>query len=328
MGGVGLGAASSGGASPGAGGAAAGGTGGEPGEPKLGAPYPVVLAHGFFGFEEFAGIDFVTYFFEVKEHLVAQGEPNVFTTAVDPFNSSDYRGAQLLDQIEDILEETGHEKVIIIGHSQGGLDARVVASLRPDLVDAAVLYATPNRGTRVADAVLGLIPGQAASNLVDWLVNLVARPLYDANGKTTSLSAPMELFSEPGIADFNARYPDATGVKYYSLTGRSDRHRGGTVCDTPDAPPFVTQFDAETDPIDPLFALPEALLDGSLGVGEPNDGLVTVSSAKWGTFLGCLPADHLDEIGHLIGDNPGFGNQFDHKDLFVDLIAYLRARGH
>jgi hypothetical protein len=30
------------------------------------------------------------------------------------------------------------------------------------------------------------------------------------------------------------------------------------------------------------------------------------------TAAGCVPADHLDEIGHLLGDHPGLGNDFDH----------------
>src|SRR5262249_55090056 len=30
---------------------------------------------------------------------------------------------------------------------------------------------------------------------------------------------------------------------------------------------------------------------------NPNDGAVRVSSAKWGKFRGCYPADHGDEIG-------------------------------
>ena len=35
----------------------------------LGPPYPIVLAHGFFGFEQFAGVDFATYFYGVKDYL-------------------------------------------------------------------------------------------------------------------------------------------------------------------------------------------------------------------------------------------------------------------
>src|SRR5688572_4187672 len=46
-----------------------GGTGG--GDIVDEGPYPIVLAHGFFGFEEFAGVDFVTYFYGVREDLAA-----------------------------------------------------------------------------------------------------------------------------------------------------------------------------------------------------------------------------------------------------------------
>src|SRR5262245_21836505 len=91
--------------------------------PKLGPPYPIVLAHGFFGFENFAGIDAITYFYGVKDELAKNGETLVFTPAVDPFNDSKTRGAQLLAEIEKILAQTGHAKVNLIGHSQGGLDA-------------------------------------------------------------------------------------------------------------------------------------------------------------------------------------------------------------
>ncbi|HZO13978.1 MAG TPA: triacylglycerol lipase, partial [Polyangiaceae bacterium] len=82
-------------------------------EEKLGPPYPIVLAHGFFGFEDFAGLDFVNYFYGVKEHLSEHGEKLVFTPDVDPFNSSVHRGAQLAAEVQDILAVTGHEKVIL-----------------------------------------------------------------------------------------------------------------------------------------------------------------------------------------------------------------------
>ncbi len=68
-------------------------------------------------------------------------------------------------------------------------------------------------------------------------------------------------------------------------------------------------------------------LDGGLGQPDANDGLVRVKDARWGTFLGCVPADHLDEVGQLFGDSAGIGNQFAHKELYVELAKYLRAQG-
>src|SRR5258708_1748861 len=42
--------------------ASSAGTGGQGGGMVNGPPYPFVLAHGFFGFEKFAGLDFETYY--------------------------------------------------------------------------------------------------------------------------------------------------------------------------------------------------------------------------------------------------------------------------
>ena len=52
------------------------------------------------------------------------------------------------------------------------------------------------------------------------------------------------------------------------------------------------------DVVDPLFGLFWPRIQEEEG---PNDGLVSVESAKWGIFQGCVPADHIDEVG-LIGD--------------------------
>lgn len=294
----------------------------------LGPPYPIVLCHGFFGFDDFAGAGFLTYFYEVREHLGAQGEVLVFTPEVDPFNSSEVRGEMLIARVEEILATTGHAKVNLIGHSQGGLDARYVASVRPDLVASVTTYATPNRGSPISDVVLGLVSDSRLQSLADALVRLIGAPLYDAAGEETSVVTALRQFSTPGIEEFNAMYPDDPSVAYYSLTGRTDLHDGGSDCDATDIPPFVSRYRRELDPVDLLLDIPEQIVDGGLGESEPNDGLVTVNSARWGRFLGCVPADHLDEVGQLLGDSPGLGNGFDYQMLFTDLVAFLRAEGH
>ncbi len=311
-----------------------GGTGGEPEPELLGAPYPIILSHGFFGFEEFAGVGFATYFYQVKEHLENNGVTHVFTPAVDPYNNSTARGELLIAHIEEILAETGHAKVNIIGHSQGGLDARMVASTRPDLVASVMTVATPHLGTEIADAVVGIIPGPISEEIVDWLVKLVAAPLWDEAGNETSLMEAMRLFSTPGIAEFNALYPDSAGVGYYSITGRSGNHRGGEDCEPDISVSFVSDYSDERDPIDALLSIPEALLDGGVVTGGsifddfPNDGLVRAKNSQWGTFLGCVPADHLDEIGHLFGDRPGLLNDWKYKDFWLDLVEYIRDEGY
>lgn len=297
-------------------------------EERLGPPYPIVLAHGFFGFDDFAGAGFFNYFHGVRDHLAEQGEPLVFTPTVDPFNDSTERGAMLAERIEAILAETGHAKVNIVGHSQGGLDARVVASTRPELVASVTTIATPHQGSEIADVVLRLVPDDRFRELVDALVRLIGAAIYDDVGDETSVVAGLRQFSRPGIAEFNARYTNVVGVDYHSIAGRTDLHGGGADCRVGDAPAFVARWDRYRDPVDPLLALPEAIVDGGLASEAPNDGLVRVRDAKHGRFLGCVPADHLDEVGQLLGDRPGFGNEFDHLAFYAELVAWLREQGH
>ena len=72
----------------------------------------------------------------------------------------------------------------------------------------------------------------------------------------------------------------------------------------------------------------ELIISPNLFDPVANDGLVPVESAKWGTFLGCVPADHLDEIGQIGGLPPGLGNDWRHKPFYVSLVSYLRAHGY
>lgn len=290
-------------------------------------PYPIILAHGFFGFESFAGIDAVTYFFGVRDDLAQIGE-HVYTPAVDPFNDSEVRGAQLLDHIEAVLAETGAAKVNLIGHSQGGLDARFAAAMRPDLVASVTTISTPHRGTPVADIALGLTDHGPLPDVLDAVTRIFGGPLYDAVGNETSIARAARQLSTRGAADFNAAYPDAPGVAYYSIAGRTALHRGGDDCAAADPPAFVIRWSDDVDPVDPLLALIEPVLAGNPFDRTANDGLVPVPSARWGTFLGCVPADHLDEMGQLLGDLPGLINPFRHRTLYRDLVDELRARGH
>lgn len=299
----------------------AGGAGGSAPE----GPYPIVLAHGFFGFEEFAGVDFATYFYGVKQYLADHGEAAVFTPAVDPFNDSTTRGAQLAAYVDQVLAQTGAAKVVIIGHSQGGLDARVVAHDHPEKVAAVVTLATPHNGSPVADIALGITENDAASDIIDDLVNLIGAPLYDQIGGETSVSDALYQFSTPGITAFNATYTDAPNTFYASVAGRTDYELGGQACAADYELPIVHEWRQAEDPTEPLFFISEALLDGN--GSDANDGLVRVMDAKRGEFWGCVPADHMDEIGQLFGDDPGFTNPFDHQKLFLALVVELRSRG-
>ncbi|MEZ4256692.1 MAG: alpha/beta fold hydrolase [Polyangiales bacterium] len=294
-----------------------------------GAPYPVVLCHGFFGFDDFANAGFFNYFYKVRETLVGRGHL-VFTPTVDPFNDSTVRAEELIKKIEIIVAETGYPRVNLIGHSQGGLDVRAVAALRPDLVESVTTYGTPNTGLALANALHGAKPWDPIRGVLDALVKVVGRPVWgDEIDKETSLAAALDTLSQDGIDAFNAEYPDVPGMAYYSIAGRTDWQQGGPECyPTAGRPDFISKWDRELDPVDPFLAVAEAISDGGLGNPYANDGFIRVTEATWGQFLGCIPADHLDQVGQLIGDSPGLGNDFDHIEFFSDLIDWLHQAGH
>ena len=76
-----------------------------------------------------------------------------------------------------------------------------------------------------------------------------------------------------------------------------------------------------------LLAPLTAFLEGSDPVHLVNDGLVTVQSARWGTFIGCYPADHFDEVGQIAHTGPNPESGFDHVVLYRDLVRRLRDDG-
>jgi triacylglycerol lipase len=295
-----------------------------------GPPYPIVLSHGFFGFDTFAGLDFFTYFFEVKDTLAAEGELLVFTPTVDPFNDSATRSAQLERQIEAVLASTGAAKVNVIAHSQGGLDSRMVAFRHPEWIASLTTVSTPHRGTPVSDLVALGLQDPKARAAVDALVGVAAPAIWSDATRQSSITAALAQFETARMTDFNARYPDQPGVAYFSVAGRSALRRAPENCESTNRarPAFIQAFDDTVDPLSPMLDSTELIISPNLFDPVANDGLVPVESAKWGTFLGCVPADHLDEIGQIGGLAPGLGNDWRHKPFYVSLVALLRARGY
>lgn len=286
---------------------------GEPDGRDVAARRPLVLVHGLDGFDEIGPI---AYFHGVADALRADGV-DVRVPALDPYNSSEVRGAQLLAFVDAI-----GAPVDLVCHSQGGLDCRYVASEAPRLVGAVVTIASPHRGTPLADIAIEAVDGPAEDAMHAMLELLGAAisgsPDQDAEAALVDLSTA-------GAAAFAARHPDAPGVAYFSLTGQSGLTTGDGDCQ-PDAPaPFVTRW-TDPDPMDLVLDASALILDGALDGADAHDGLVPVASSRWGTFLGCLPADHFDQICQMAGDRPGLGNDFDCVAFYRDLAAWLGTR--
>jgi triacylglycerol lipase len=295
-----------------------------PASAALGAPYPVVFMHGMGGFGKLElGPVAITYFDGVVEELTTRGE-QVFVTLVPPYDTSEQRAKALAKQLDVILARTGKAKVNLVGHSQGGLDARVLASPAGlgygDRIASVTTVATPHRGSKVADLSLGLlsaVPKSIVDSVTEDFLRLVQKTAYELQSDAHLRAQVVEL-SEKHMAEvFNPKYVDDSRVQYASYAGRTNLRMGLGVCDD-------GKFANEPSKVDPAQLLVAGtalyLEQGKL---EVNDGLVTVASAKWGAFLQCVPADHLKEVGQL---GPS-ASSFDHVAFYRTLVERIRAGG-
>jgi triacylglycerol lipase len=291
---------------------------------KLGAPYPIVLMHGMSGFGQLdLGPVGITYFDGVVEDLTKSGE-SVYVTIVPPYDTSEARAKALSKQIDDILKKTGKAKVNLVGHSQGGLDARVITSPQGlgygDRIASVTTVATPHHGSKVADVVLGLlknVPADVIDSVTGELLSLIQKTAFELQTDPHLRAQLIELSEQHMSTVFNPKYLDAPGVKYLSYAGRTNLRTGIGVCDDGVYDNHPLDLDVTQAALAPLAIFLE---EGQLKV---NDGLVTVQSAKWGTFQQCVPADHLKEVGQL---GPA-ASSFDHLQLFRDIAARVRKAG-
>jgi triacylglycerol lipase len=288
------------------------------------APYPIVLVHGFGGIADLGGLDLANYFHGVADALTAAGF-TVYQPQLSPLNSTARRAEELASFVARVLAESGAPKVDLIAHSQGGLDARVTAVRIPDQIGAVVTIGAPNHGSLIADVVLGLVPGPVTS-LVSTVLTLLGRALDGSGLFDSDTRAALTSISTPATDDLDTHTPMQPGVGYFSIAGRSNL-AGPAACPNGLAPPFIAKWDAYVDPLNPTLAPTAAVINGSRKPPPPNDGLVTVDSARYGTFLGCIPADHFDEVC-AEGLPPGGDNAFDCLTFYRDLAHWLVDAGY
>jgi triacylglycerol lipase len=283
--------------------------------------YPIVLAHGFSGFHNIGPLN---YFYGVADALGKDGHA-IFVAQVDPYNDSEKRGAELQSQVETILSTSGAERVNLVCHSQGALDCRYVAHNLGKKIGAVVLVAGVNRGDYVADVAAGAVQGPGGDALAA-ILKLFGDTVLDPNGNPNSdAKAAIAQLTTAGCTAFNAKYPDDPNVTYFSIAGRSNNSRGDGDCGSATEAPWIGKWDQTTAPVNALLSATASILNGSTSVPPTNDGLVTVASAKWGTFLGCVPADHLAEVCQ-IGGQPS-GSSYDCVTMYRSLADWLVAHG-
>ena len=246
---------------------------------------PIVLAHGIARFDillellkikfqppetEFA--DQFHYFKLIKTHLGGAGF-QVFHSNQDFAGPVDLRAEQLRNRVNEVLASTGAQKVNIIAHSMGGLDARhmIVDKGMADRVANLVTIGTPHLGTILADHVI---------DHGGFLLKEGLRPIVNLDGFDDLRITACEEFNR------RAEHDEATNnVNYRTFAAAEDL-------------PLVFA------PLVPSWLF---IRDNA----GRNDGLVPFFSQAWRRELIAndgrrkpikqddfpLPADHLNEVG-------------------------------
>ena len=246
---------------------------------------PIVLAHGIARFDillellrarlqvpETGLTELFHYFKGIKSHLESHGF-TVFHPNQDFAGPVDLRADQLKTRVNEVIASTGAQKVHIIGHSMGGLDARhmIVDKGMADKVASVTTIGTPHRGTVLADHVI---------DHGGFLLKEGLRPVINLDGFDDLRTTVCQEFNK------RAEHLEATnGVLYQTVASSEELH----LVFAPLVPSWIFIRDQE----------------------GKNDGLVSVTSQRWtGELIANsgsrksvvqkdfpLPADHLNQVG-------------------------------
>jgi triacylglycerol lipase len=247
--------------------------------------HPIVLIPGLFGFEKLIGT--VEYFPAIGEALT-DGGAQVFIVFGSGLNSSELRASQIIPELEEIKAITGAERLNLFAHSQGSIDARIIAARRPDLVASVTSIGGPHKGAALADRLLTPV-GSLAQPLVGALGELLT--LLAGSTQPNDVRAALEGLSTQGMARFNATHPAGVptsacgqgasivdGIRYYSWSG-------------------VGHLTNPLDLLDPLW-----LVNGISTPFDADDGLVGRCSSHLGEVIrDDYRQNHIDQTNLLFG---------------------------
>lgn len=256
--------------------------------------FPLVLMHGF---GALANVLQDGVLHAEAMHLRARGVW-AYAPHVNPYDTLAVRAEAWADRLARVCDETGAERLNLVGFSTGGLEARLLArdpTWAPRIASL-LTVSTPHRGSPLADFVLAR--PERLRRLAVALMEFVGRAAYET-APPHAEAALCELTPEAVAARFD---PAETipGAWCASVSARAGR---GTDV-----------------PIHPALVLPNRILHALAGL---NDGIVPTASMAWAESLGVLDADHARQIGMKVTASTAY----DSFSFFERHVDALRKRG-
>lgn len=260
--------------------------------------YPILMVHGVF----FRDFRYFNYWGRIPKALESNGA-RVFYGEHQSAAAVETSGQEIASRIQEIVAETGCDKVNIIAHSKGGLDCRCALNLPGIAEHVATLTTvnTPHRGCEFADYLLTKIP-RAEQDAVAKTYNAALSRLGDPN---PDFLAAVNNLTASFCKDFNEKYPDVPGILYQSIGSKLNKAGGGRF------------------PLNFTYYLAK-YFDGA------NDGLVGEKSFSWGQTFQMLTINGTRGISHgdMIDLNRENIPEFDVREFYVQLVAKLKQSGY
>lgn len=257
--------------------------------------YPLFMLHGI-GFKD---LRFINYWGRIPGELKRHGAA-IYYGNHEAMASIEENGEFLKQRILEIIETTGCEKVNIIAHSRGGLDARYMISMlgMSQYVASLTTISTPHQGTKLIDIIYKL--PQPLINLIGNGFNKYARLTGDKNPDIFTSSRQLSIGH---CQEFNKKVKDSEGVYYQSYA---------TVMNN-----IFSDY---------ILTIPYLIL--RLAEGK-NDGLVSIESSKWGNFKGVLSTKHGRGVSHgdIIDLRRNDYDGFDAREKYVEIVSELKNMG-
>ena len=260
---------------------------------------PIVLAHGLLGFDELhVGGRYLPgfqYWRGIVEAFNNRGIQAI-TASVPASATIEERAMKLC---KDIEQKAAGRAVNIIAHSMGGLDARyLISGIKPSNIQVLSLttISSPHHGSTFADYIFSQIGEARLPKIYKMLEKL-----------SLETGAFRQLTRQYMQEHFNPSVPNSEGVRYFSY-GAATTHGNWSA------------FKASND-----------ILTEAEG---PNDGLVSVSSSKWGEYKGTLiEVSHLDLINWtnrlrwMIWETLGKKREFNAVAFYLSIADMLATEG-
>lgn len=261
--------------------------------------YPIILVHGL-GIRDDSKM--LKYWGRIIDHLKANGAV-VLLSNQQAFSSHEKNANLIKNKILNFLKINPHyKKINIIAHSKGGIESRYMISMlgMEHIVASLTTIATPHRGSKIADIMMKNIKSDKHSliSLINNLGNIMGDHL------PSSYDAGLQLTSDY-MRKFNDKVIDKKEVHYQSYACIID----------------------ETYP-NQIWRL---LWKIHFKHDGPNDGLVSVRSAKWGTFKGLILQNNKPLVSHadVIGIHVLTAVSDFNEDLFfIDIVHELKLNGY